>query len=101
MDKNAIRDELLSYHHPEFLEIPEGGDGAHVCQVWEDGEVTSTKGGSLLGQRRMIMIVPPTPVALPVDLMPHRSGDHGCVVCRYADYEKVRAVILNALEYKE
>lgn len=39
---------LLALHSPEAVEV----DGM-VYQVWEDGEVTLTKSGSLFGQRNL------------------------------------------------
>ncbi len=43
---------ITSHNHPELAEI----DGDMVYQVWEDGEITLTKAGRLLGQRGLHMI---------------------------------------------
>ncbi len=88
---------LARYHHPELIANPEGGDGMHVCEIWEDGEVTLTKGGSLYGQRNLHMIECGLPRGLPVDVMPMRRGSHGNVVVRYADHETVRNIIIAAI----
>lgn len=96
---NDIRQQLLAFHRPGLIQKPEGGDGAHVCEVWEDGEITLTKGGSLFGQRGLHQILPPLPAALPVEVMPrlNRTATHGNVVCRYDDRATVRALIAAAL----
>lgn len=44
-----------SLHDPELAKA----ECDHVYQFWDDGEVTSTKCGSLLGQRTLHMIHPP------------------------------------------
>lgn len=50
-----------------------------VYQVWEDGEVTVTKGGDLLGQRGVYCIAEGTGAkGWPVALFPHQnSSSHG------------------------
>lgn len=93
----SIKEQLLAYHCPELIAAPEGGDGNHVCEIWEDGEVTLTKGGSLYGMRNLHMIESPYCRALPLEAMPMNNGKHGCVVVRYADHETVRELIRAAI----
>lgn len=95
----AIKELLAQYHHPEFVSKPEGGDGAHVCEVWEDGEITLTKGGSLYLQRNLHCIVPPFDKSLPLEDMPRLNGSrtHGNVVVKYEERAIVRQIIADAL----
>lgn len=52
-----------------------------VWMVWQDGEVTLTKGGSLLGMRNIHQIARPLPTAqVPWDWMPEPSVNE----CGYA-----------------
>ena len=75
-----LKDRLLALHHPELIANPEGGDAGMVCQVWEDGEVTLTKGGSLWGQRNVHMIEFGMSSSLPLEIMPVVTGKHGYLV---------------------
>lgn len=94
-----IKTVLAAYHKPHLISSPEGGDGAHVCEIWEDGEVTLTKAGSLYGLRSLHMIAPPLSAALPLDVMPrlNRRGLHGTVVVRFDERKCVRSAIAEAL----
>lgn len=55
------RSELIAFiakaHKPELAKV----EGGHVYQVWNDGELTLTKAGSLLGSRTLHMIMPGNP----------------------------------------
>ncbi len=94
----SIKEQLATFHHPELITNPEGGDGNHVCQIWEDGEVTLTKGGSLYGQRNLHMIEFGHGMGLPLDVMPMTNSKHGYVVVRYADHKAVRDLIIATIE---
>ena len=39
---------IAKYHDPKHLDV---ADGEHVIQLWEDGEITTQKGGGLMWQR--------------------------------------------------
>lgn len=93
----TFKDLLMPYHHPEFITTPESGDGGHVCQVWEDGEVTLSKGGSLWLQRSMHMIEPGRAKALPIDEFPRQMWGHGCVIVKFDDYPAVQQLILDEI----
>ena len=43
----TIKEMIQKAHDPALAQI----DGQHVTQIWWDGELTSQKGGSLLGLR--------------------------------------------------
>lgn len=66
--------ELLALHAPDQYKVEE-----MLYSVWEDGEVTLEKGGSLFGQRSLHVIVPGDPLAgLPAAMpVPNSSGTHG------------------------
>lgn len=68
-----------------------------VCEVWEDGEVTLTKGGDLYRQRNLHSIEPPFPKALALSVMPRSNGKHGCLIVPFENYKKVRAIIAEYL----
>jgi hypothetical protein len=52
-----------------------------VYEVWEDGEITLTKGGDLYGMRRLHLIKGgDVSKALPVDCFPVKfKNGHGCI----------------------
>jgi hypothetical protein len=69
---------LLALHNPAAQQQ------GMVYEVWEDGEVTLTKGGDLYGQRSVHMVEPGNPAAaLPVDAFPKRNWNdtHGWIQC--------------------
>jgi len=47
-------EELVTANHDQALEQKDG----HVCQIWEDGEITLQKSGDLLWQRNLHSIIP-------------------------------------------
>lgn len=78
-----------------LLNCPEARGDSMVAQVWEDGEVTLTKGGDLLGQRSLHMIEGPHTDKLPAVLFPNRnSGGHGWVWCHYSHARAVREEVI-------
>jgi len=75
MNQQELAAALIAAHDPSLLDR-EG----HVCQVWEDGELTLQKSGSLLGQRTLHMIRGGK-VGLVMDLpMKNHNASH-CYVC--------------------
>ncbi len=48
-----------------------------VHQAWNDGEITFTKSGSLLGHRILHCVSPGLCVKLPREYFPHTTGEHG------------------------
>lgn len=73
--------DLIAAHQPDLITRPEGGDGKHVAQIWEDGEFTLQKGGSLFGARHLHCIrgAHPDLIDAPMDL-PLPMYKHKCVV---------------------
>lgn len=53
--KDQIEKLALKFHQEGGVEAS-CVEYAHVTQVWYDGEITSTKCGQLLGQRRLILM---------------------------------------------
>jgi hypothetical protein len=74
---------FLALHEPDA----QGVEGSMVYEIWEDGEVTLQKCGSLYGRRSMHTMwdaergLAKTRVAIPVDRMPVKNwdGSHGCI----------------------
>ena len=70
----------------------------HVYEVWEDGEITITKGGRLYGMRRLHLLrYGDINRAIPADSMPVQFGRHGCIQVK-TDEEATKAsnLILNS-----
>jgi hypothetical protein len=66
--------KLLSMHDASAR------DDYMVYEVWEDGEITLTKGGDLYGTRNLhVQRYGDESKALPFDIMPVRFGKHGCI----------------------
>jgi len=51
--KDLIEGCTVPNDTPDARDIIAGAGGDHVLQVWEDGELTSTKGGELYGKRTL------------------------------------------------
>ena len=83
-------DALLALHAPE-----QHREEGMLYSVWEDGEVTLEKGGSLFNQRNLHCIIPGDPQAgLPVAMpVPNSDGSHGRIFVRTHE-EAVRASAL-------
>ena len=84
---SSIQERLAALHRPDLIASPDSGDGGMVCQVWEDGEVTLTKGGSLWGQRTVHTIkFGEAGKGIPFNKMPvQQSNKHGYVVVPYEE----------------
>ena len=67
-----------------------------VYQVWEDGEITLQKGGSLLWQRNLHCIEPGDErKALPRDALCNKYYEHSFIwAMRHEDAEAARSMIL-------
>jgi len=69
-------------------------DGGMVYQVWQDGEITLQKAGSLLWQRSLHQIVPPLKNYVAGLSLPCKSGDNSyAFVGSEADAYKVRKLL--------
>ena len=72
--------KLLSMHDATAVE------DHMVYEVWEDGEITLTKGGDLYGMRNLhVQRYGDESKALPFDSMPVRFGKHGCIQVRTSE----------------
>lgn len=77
-------EKLLALSQPELRSI----EGGHVYEIWEDGEVTLTKCGSLYGHRNLHMMKMGEPgVNVP---LPDKRGPHSCMAIPGLDVEKAR-----------
>jgi len=65
----------------------------HVYQVWEDGEITLQKCGSLLGQRNLHCITPGFDYHLPLSCMPYNNSKHGWAYVNEDNAKIVRCMI--------
>lgn len=67
--------DLIKQHSDDSLSLKEG----HVYQIWEDGEITIQKSGSLLNQRTLHIVAPAFDgKAAPLSIFPHRNScKHG------------------------
>ena len=66
--------KFLSMHDTKAV------DDHMVYEVWEDGEITLTKGGDLYRMRGLHLIKGgDVSKALPSESMPVRYGEHGCI----------------------
>jgi hypothetical protein len=89
MNDDQKKEFLLSHHKPELVAY------VMVYEVWEDGEITLTKGGELYRQRTLHCIEPGNPnKAWPIELFPVNNGSHGYVITDLNGAEAVRAAIL-------
>lgn len=86
-------EQFLNLHKPEHQRDP------MVYEVWQDGEVTLTKGADLWRQRGMHMLVQGVlqPLAFPADAMPTRLGENGSIIV--ADYDKALEAHLLVVAY--
>ena len=69
-------------------------ENSMVCQIWEDGEVTLQKGGSLFGQRTLHCIQIGLPFAVKPEDMPVPRGNHGyAFVASTEEGERLRDIL--------
>ena len=91
MDKKQV---LLNYHNEKAK------DDHMVYEVWEDGEITLTKGGDLYGMRSLHLIKGgDVSKAWPADCFPVKfKNGHACVqVFTGAEAEAVSSLILEGV----
>ena len=86
---DGLKELILKHSHPELAKV-EG----HVYQVWEDGEITLQKSGSLLHQRTLIMIHPGTSIYLPSEYFPNNDSRHGNIYTDEVGAHTIRLEIL-------
>ncbi len=79
-----IQEEPKRDHIAEFLALhkPQHQQDLMVYEVWQDGEITLTKGANLWRQRGLHMLKFPVraELAMPVDRMPIKYGDNGSII---------------------
>ena len=82
---------ILKHYHPEMAEVP-----GMVYQVWEDGEITLTKSGDLLGQRSLHCINQGYDYQIPLSCFPgdNNGYDHASIYTDREGAETVRLAIL-------
>jgi hypothetical protein len=93
MSESELKALITTHSHPELAEI----DYEMVYQVWEDGEITLQKGGSLLNQGILHTIdAASSKYSVDVALFPHinKSG-HGFIYTNRKGALAVRYEILN------
>ena len=90
MTINAFVAAVTAAHVPG-LELEPG----MVCQLWEDGEVTLTKGGELFGYRKLHMLNHPHTTACEPNDMPVKRGGHGYALIRTAEEARAIACLLD------
>jgi len=92
MKQNEIIAAVNALHCPEAVALP------MVYEVWEDGEITLTKGGELYGQRRLhvdafgdaMLALPPSSLAVKTP-----GEEHSRIVARdHTDALAARKLIL-------
>lgn len=71
---------VLSLHNPHNCNDP------MVYQVWEDGEITLTKGGDIFGQRNLHMQQYGHPhISLEFHALPYKTEKHSSILCASYD----------------
>jgi hypothetical protein len=84
---------ILSFHNPLARNEP------MVYEVWEDGEITITKGADLYGRRTLHTIALGGHTPLPVETLPlpNVDGTHSRImVTSFEEAETVRNLIMYA-----
>jgi hypothetical protein len=92
--KALIREIALT---EEFVRSDENyPSGSHVCLVFSDGELSSTKAGSLLHQRNLHCFHSgDESKKVSDDLFPQKMGKHGYVFCDHEKGKQLRNLILS------
>lgn len=65
-----------------------------VWEIWEDGEITLQKCGSLYGQRNLHCIVPPVVGLIPKIRLPEGEHKHSLMAVHRDDLVKARKLIV-------
>lgn len=76
--RRALWDIAKSWHDPEAPKQP-----GHVQQIWEDGEITSQKGGELLWQRTLHCWRPPITGIVKAELPVSDINGHSYIWVRH------------------
>lgn len=89
--KKHLLETLIRIHH--FPALAEEDD--MVYQVWEDGEITLQKSGSLLWQRTLHTTAMGMPSkAIPVEMFPCQRNGHGYIFTDHVGAQSLRAAII-------
>ena len=88
LEIDMLRQRLKSINNDELAQQP-----GMVYQVWNDGEITLTKSGRLLGQRGLHMIRPGMELAIDPTLFPHQSTKYGFCYTTEGGCNLVRTLI--------
>ena len=83
---------ILESNNDELSKLP-----GHVYQVWEDGEITLQKSGSLLWKRTLHSIVPGVAFKISSEWFPYQTGRdniHGYAFVTEENAYKIRKAIL-------
>ena len=80
---------VCALHDPSALDEP------MVYEVWQDGEITLTKGGDLYGQRHLHMIsIGVSEHSLPFDSLPLKNSNHSRIAVKTADQANAAKTII-------
>lgn len=91
-DKERVCPVIDLHNHPELAQ-----DEGMVYQVWQDGEITLQKSGSLLWQRAVHCIEYGSEFhAVPSEWFPYQSGNNGYIFTDKTGAEAVRAAIFRS-----
>jgi hypothetical protein len=98
-DIEAIKAKIkeIAISQDEAMSDEKYPSGAHIALVFEDGEISSTKAGSLLGMRTLHCFHSgDESKAVPVELFPYRMNHdkHGFVYCNHDKAKELRALII-------
>lgn len=93
-DKSSVTARIASFHR-SVADTP-----GHAIEVWEDGEITSTKcsGGVLYGIRTLHCLTPGFDSSIPQDCFPEHNAHHSFVrVATMEDAYIIREIIKSNL----
>lgn len=91
--EEIVKGAIALLHNPALAER----ENCHVYQVWEDGEITMTKCGSLLGQRNLHQVHYPLPGSVPRDWFPIQETKHAFAYVTEEDGMQIRSQIAEYL----
>jgi len=87
-----LRDFILDRNDDELAK----SDG-HVCQVWEDGEISLQKSGDLLWRRNLHTMKLGFVQSVPLDAFPFVSGNHAYAFVTKDGADEIRAKIAEVI----
>jgi hypothetical protein len=83
--------QLIEQYSDDSLALEFGS----VYQIWEDGEITLTKSGALLGQRTLhCMSYGESAKSVDPMIFPHQTNGHGFAYVTEKGAETIRSMIL-------